>query len=121
MEYTTWGDFRGKVTEVTVKKEKIEIDPKSNFTRMEWTLAPNEVVMSPEFYKDSGSDVWISFLVEPRDVNVRGGIIEANGERRYIEDKEELWNVFILREGGSYRMFVENVSDFSIQIYGFYE
>lgn len=121
LEYTTWGDFRGKVTEGTVKKEKIEIDPKSNFTRMEWTLAPNEIVVSPAFYMEAEDEIWLAISVDLKDKKIRGGIVGDNGEKRYVEDTELLWHGFSLREDGKYRIFIENISSVPILVYGFYD
>ena len=57
---------------------------------------------------------------KPEDIKIRGGIIDKKGMKYYIEEKELLWHDFDLKECGDYQVFIENISDVSIQIYGFY-
>ena len=119
-EYIMQEPFPGKIKEGTIEKEKMETDPNSNFSRIEWKLEPGEVIVSPKFVKTEEENISMSFFLEPEDIKIRGGIINKKGMKYYIEEKELLWHDFDLKECGDYQVFIENISDVSIQIYGFY-
>ena len=119
-EYIMQEPFPGKIKEGTIEKEKMETDPNSNFSRIEWKLEPGEVIVSPKFVKIEEENISMSFFLEPEDIKIRGGIIDKKGMKYYIEEKELLWHDFDLKECGDYQVFIENISDVSIQIYGFY-
>lgn len=96
-------------------------DGRSSRVPFEWTVEANASKKTPSFEMSSGGYITVDVSVEPTDLNVRAGIIEPDGEKRYITGSDTIHHSFSLDQSGGYMVFVENLNSVKVSVEGYYK
>lgn len=83
---------------------------------MEETLAAQSRMQSSPFLAKKGNTISISISTSPANGQIRYGIITPSGVQRFAAGSGEVFHTFDVTEDGSYRVFVDNQSMFSVHI-----
>ena len=92
----------------------------SSEAAVDWTVADGVRRQSAAFYASGGGAIQVAVSVEPLDRPVRVGILTPSGESRYVSVSGRVNQTFALREGGNYRIYVENTSGAEVEIRGIF-
>ena len=85
-----------------------------------WTIRKGIAMRGSMFDASSGGSIIVTADVTPSNVTYRMGIVEPDGTRRYVEGKEFMSHKFLLDQTGSYCVYIQNLSDDSIDVDGSY-
>ena len=86
-----------------------------------WTVGAGKMKTTPAFQAKSGGSIIVSVGITPTNQYVNVGIIEPDGQWRYIKDKgNNIYHEFSLTKNGSYQVFVQNKNSVSITADGSY-
>lgn len=82
-----------------------------------WTVPGDSVKETAGFSMKTGKEIDIFFSIDPENEDVRVGISDSAGKRRYITGKDSIAYTFSL-DSGTYYVFVENRSSSSMNVEG---
>ena len=86
-----------------------------------WTVGAGKMKTTPAFQAKSGGSIIVSVGITPTNQYVNVGIIEPDGQWRYIREKgDNISHKFSLTKNGSYQVFVQNKNSVSITADGSY-
>lgn len=112
-EYEESGETEGIVEEIG------EINEVTRSTKnFDWSVASGVRKGNSEFSAKSGGSILLLAAVSPANKTVRIGIIEPNGNRRYVSGKGSLSKKFSLTKTGVYKVYVENNSGTKVSAEG---
>lgn len=113
-EYTDNGPASG----ITVEEgEVVATGAAANFS---WTVPDNTMKQTSSFYVEAGQEICGLVDIEPKNKNVKVGIIDSSGERRYVMEEGVIHYSFSITSAGSYRMFIENTDSAAVTAIGTY-
>ncbi|MCJ7834511.1 hypothetical protein MUB23_03745 [Cuneatibacter sp. NSJ-177] len=93
----------------------------SSFSNMmEVTLAAKTRMQTSPFFVEKGNTITVSVSASPSNAEIRYGILTPSGEVRFLTGSGQISHTFDVTENGSYRIFVENMSMYSVDITLFY-
>ncbi|MDD4370105.1 MAG: M56 family metallopeptidase [Anaerostipes sp.] len=90
----------------------------------DWWIKTKSVVLTEVFKGKKGEKVYISTLIAEKNDriikrgDVKVGMIDQNGRQRYMTGTEDITGIFKLHADGKYRIFVENLTPWKIQVSG---
>ncbi|MDE7318957.1 MAG: M56 family metallopeptidase [Lachnospiraceae bacterium] len=99
--------------------EVLEIG-RSSTVVIDWSVGAGVTKATPSFEMASGGEITVSVSVEPTDLEVRVGIVEPDGGRRYITGSNRITHTFSLNQSGNYKVFVKNPNSKKVNINGSY-
>ena len=113
-EYTDNGPASG----ITVEEgEVVATGAGANFS---WTVSGDTMKQTSSFYVEAGQEITVVAGIEPGNKNVKAGIIDSSGGRRYVTGEETINHSFSITSSGSYRMFIENTNSTAVTVTGTY-
>ncbi len=113
-EYTDNGPASG----ITVEEgEVVATRAGSNFS---WTVSGDTMKQTSSFHVKAGQEISVRVLIDPENKNVKAGIIDDSGKRRYVEGEGIIEYSFSITSSGSYRMFVENTNSVAVTVMAMY-
>lgn len=99
-EYEEKEDVDGIVEEIG------EIDNVSRSSKsFDWSVKSGVRKISTEFSAKKGNNITLMVELTPDNKTVRAGIIEPDGNKRYIEGKGSLYRKFTLSKTGKYKVW----------------
>ena len=113
-EYTDNGPASG----VTVEEGEVVIT--RAMSSLSWTVPGDTMRQTSSFYVKKGQEINVLIDIEPENKNVRVGIIDSSGKRRYVTDEGTINHVFSITSSGTYRVFVENTNSTAVTAIGMY-
>ena len=109
--------FAGRETKHEPEGEHTKTDLK----RIEWQMPSEAVSVSEAFFVSGKEDIYFAVALEPEDVYVTAGIIESDGEIRYIRCNGNVAYTFKGNQSGNYRIFLWNTGKEMVEAAGFYK
>ena len=85
-----------------------------------WIIRSGVSMRGSMFDASSGGSITVTADVTPANVTYRMGIVEPDGTRRYVEGTADMYHKFLLDQTGSYCIYIQNMSDDSIDVDGMY-
>lgn len=85
-----------------------------------WAVGNNALKKTDAFYVEEARSIEVYASITPSDKQVRFGIIEPSGTKRYILVTGSGSHTFYIKRTGDYRVFVENTSGVSVEAGGTY-
>lgn len=116
VEYTADGFERG----VIVHKEPFRLINPLDLTGYNWTIKANRAQSSYDFKVRAGQTVSVTCSCSPQSAQFRMGIVEPNGTLRYVTSSGSASHNFSISSDGKYAIYVQNMSDGSISVAGYY-
>lgn len=101
---------------VIVEKDGGELIAPLSITNLNWTISEKHVRESSDFIASSGQSIVMSAIANPLSSQIRIGIVEPDGTLRYVSGKGSALHTFTLTKSGSYSVYVQNMSDVSIEV-----
>ena len=85
-----------------------------------WTISRNTLMKTSTFSTSSGKTISIS-VQNPSGASIRVGIILPNGNKKYVSSTSySVSHDFSVSKTGSYRVYVQNMSNSKISVSGNY-
>lgn len=114
-EYEESGETEGIIEETGEINEVMRSTKTFN-----WSVASGVRKTSLGFSAKSGGSILLSAAISPTNKTVRIGIVEPNGNRRYVSGNGYLSKSFSLTKTGTYKVYVENNSGTKVSAEGSY-
>lgn len=83
---------------------------KSSIISFSWTVSPGVLKKTPSLYCTAGQGIQVTCMFTPTTQDVRLGIIEPDGTRRFLQNNSTMSHTFALTKTGYYYVYVENIS-----------
>ena len=106
--------------EMEGETEFLSVGVKATGASFSWTISKNTLMKTSTFSASSGKTISIG-VQNPSGASIRVGIILPNGKKRYVSSSN--YNVshdFSVSTTGSYRVYVQNMSNSKISVSGNY-
>ncbi|MCM1496532.1 MAG: M56 family metallopeptidase [Bacteroides sp.] len=113
-EVGTLADFEG----MEVIQEDDTVQPRSGI--INWTVENKVVKQTAQFDKNAGDTIYVSVIVTPTDKTVRVGILEPDGQLRYVTGSGSIVHSFTVSKEGKHRVYVYNNSGTTVTVTGAY-
>lgn len=103
-------------------EEVVEINPNQRGTgNINWGIASGSSVRTSYFYKGKGSTITIMVSVTPTSNTVKAGIIEPDGNRRYVNSSGGLVSyTFTVNKSGDHAVYIQNAGSSKVTVTGVY-
>lgn len=85
-----------------------------------WNVPADTMKRTSGFYVKADQKITVKVLLDPRDKEVKVGIVDSSGRRRYVRATDEVNHDFAISTAGTYRVFVENENAVSVEVDGTY-
>lgn len=113
-EIGTLADFEG----MEVIQEDDTVQPRSGI--INWTVENKVVKQTAQFDKNAGDTIYVSVTIAPSDKVVRVGILEPDGQLRYVTGSGTMVHTFTVNKTGKHRVYVYNNSGTTVTVVGYY-
>ncbi|MDO4261942.1 MAG: M56 family metallopeptidase [Eubacteriales bacterium] len=110
-------------TEVTFREltdGNFDIQEASGADEFTWELDARMWKSGAAFKKETADFIDVSADITPGNITVDVGIIEPDGTKRYVTASDHLEHRFLVKEKGTYRIYVENRSVREVRVTGSY-
>lgn len=87
---------------------------------IDWTVTNNMVKQTAQINKSVGDTITVAVFIEPSDKNVRVGILEPDGQLRYVTGSGTIAHRFTVTKAGNHRVYIYNNSGVTITATGTY-
>lgn len=121
-EYVPWVNHHEEYTEegyadgIAVSTGDVNRVSRSLGT-FDWTVGGGEAVETEAFTCKEGDTISVSMGVSPEDISVKVGIVKPDGRKTYIWGKgKEVEHKFTVSVSGGYKVFVENVTNTTVDV-----
>lgn len=97
---------------VTVEEGEVSgnSNARGSIISFSWSVSPGVLKKTPSLYCKSGQGIVVSCTFTPTSQDVRLGIIEPDGTRRFLQNSGSMSHTFALTKTGYYYVYVENIS-----------
>lgn len=85
-----------------------------------WSVPKGKMYYTTSFFKTKGSSIQIMVNPSPANKTIRIGVIEPSGVKVFIHGQGNMYYNHVCEKTGTYRMFVENISDTTVTVNGSY-
>lgn len=126
IEYEVSGLEKGFIEEIgEINTDSLDNEFSVNATQatsygFTWAIRSGVSMRGSMFDASSGGSISVMADVTPADVTYRMGIVEPDGTRRYVQGTGYMSHKFLLDQTGSYCIYIQNLSDDSIDADGTY-
>lgn len=125
-EYVPWVNDHEEYTEegyaegIVVRTGEVYWITRS-FVGMEWTVNGGEAAETEAFICKEGDTISVTMGISPEHISVKVGIIKPDGTKTFIWGKgDKVAHDFSVSVSGSYKVFVENGTEITVDVEGTY-
>ena len=115
-EYTTDTVEEG----IRIEVEEDGVTPYNSTPNINWTLENNVQRRSGAFLQNKGESITVVLSATPSDSVVKVGIVEPDGDMRYVQASGFVNHTFSADQSGNYRVYVENQSGKTVTVTGLF-
>lgn len=104
-----------------VDEEVGEVDARpQNWSFFTWSVENMQLMKTESFFCAEGSEIHLFVSIDVGGGDVKVGLIEPSGDKRYVSGADWIEHGFLISQSGYYRIFVENDSGRTIAAEGTY-